>query len=84
MFRRIANLFKGNATAVAKFSEANEDMVKSGALEKYHYLHFATHGIVDESDPELSRIFLQSGSQDDQGGPGKQLAIQFKRVYPFR
>jgi CHAT domain-containing protein/Tfp pilus assembly protein PilF len=61
----IANLFTGNSTSVAKFSDASEDLVKSGALSKFNYLHFATHGIVDETDPELSRIYLQNGKKDD-------------------
>ena len=61
----IANLFTGNSTSVAKFSDASEELVKSGALTKFNYLHFATHGIVDETDPELSRIYLQNGKKDD-------------------
>lgn len=61
----IANLFSPNNVSVAKFGEANEELVKSGSLGKFKFLHFATHGIVDETDPELSRIFLQSGKQDD-------------------
>jgi len=61
----IANLFTGNNTSIAKFSDASEDLVKSGELSKFNYLHFATHGIVDETDPELSRIYLQNGKKDD-------------------
>lgn len=61
----IGELFKGNASSIAKFSDASEDLIKSGALAKYNYLHFATHGVVDETNPELSRIFLQSGKQED-------------------
>ena len=61
----IANLFTGNSTSIAKFSDASEDLVKSGALSKFNYLHFATHGIVNETDPELSRIYLQNGKKDD-------------------
>ncbi len=61
----IANLFKDNTRSIAKFSDANEDLIKSGALSKFSYLHFATHGIVNETSPELSRIFLQAGKQDD-------------------
>jgi CHAT domain-containing protein len=61
----IANVFTGNTSSVAKFSDASEDLVKSGALTKFNYLHFATHGVVDETDPELSRIYLQNGKNDD-------------------
>ena len=60
----IANLFSGNSTSL-KFMDANEEYVKSGTLSKFNYLHFATHGIVDEADPELSRVFLQTSQNED-------------------
>ncbi len=61
----IAALFPTNSTSIIKFKEANEDIIKSGALSKFDYLHFATHGVVDETDPELSRVYLQPGQQED-------------------
>jgi len=60
----IASLFGGGAR-VALGSAANETLVKSGDLAGYQYLHFATHGIVDETSPELSRIFLQNSDTED-------------------
>jgi CHAT domain-containing protein len=47
--------------------QADEKVAKSGTLKDYSYLHFATHGIVDETSPELSRIFLQSNSDSEDG-----------------
>ncbi|MFY0601504.1 MAG: CHAT domain-containing protein [Cyclobacteriaceae bacterium] len=44
---------------------ANETMIKREKLHDYKYLHFATHGMVDESNPELSRIFLSPSDTDD-------------------
>ena len=46
--------------------QADEKLVKSGKTKDYTYIHLATHGVVDESNPALSRIFLQSdvGSED--------------------
>lgn len=46
--------------------QADEKLVKSGKVKDYTYIHLATHGVVDESNPALSRIFLQSdvGSED--------------------
>jgi len=44
---------------------ADEDQIKSSAIKEYRYLHFATHGIVDEENPELSRIFLNQGKRED-------------------
>ena len=45
--------------------QADEKLIKTTALSDFTFLHFATHGVVDESNPELSRIFLQAGAQDD-------------------
>lgn len=60
----ISKLFSGKAQ-VMKGQDANEGLVKSGGLDRYGFLHFATHGIVDETSPELSRIFLQSTGTED-------------------
>ncbi len=60
----IARLF-GGSNLVAKGPDANEGLIKSGKLVDYRYLHFATHGIVDEESPELSRIFMQSSTKED-------------------
>lgn len=60
----IGALFK-NHSSIAKFAAANEATVKSGQLTQYNYLHFATHGIVDENDPELSRLFLNASGAED-------------------
>lgn len=45
--------------------KASEASLKSGKLQNYKYLHFATHGIVNESKPELSRIFLSPDEEED-------------------
>jgi CHAT domain-containing protein/tetratricopeptide (TPR) repeat protein len=60
----IASLFP-SSSLVAKRGDANETLIKSGKLANYKYLHFATHGVVDEQSPELSRIFLQSSPTED-------------------
>ncbi|MBY0436004.1 MAG: CHAT domain-containing protein, partial [Cyclobacteriaceae bacterium] len=62
--RNISQLFKSN-TLTALRNDANEGLIKSGKLADYRYLHFATHGIVDEESPELSRIFLQPAAKED-------------------
>ena len=46
--------------------KASEDSFRKLPYKDYGYLHFATHGYVDEKDPELSRIFL-AASQDEDG-----------------
>lgn len=47
--------------------QANETMVKEEDLKNFTLIHFATHGIVDEDNPELSRIFLQNDSEAEDG-----------------
>lgn len=60
----ISNLFTGSSQ-IAKGAEATEGLIKSGALAKFRYLHFATHGVVDETSPDLSRIYLQTTATED-------------------
>jgi CHAT domain-containing protein/Tfp pilus assembly protein PilF len=61
----IAGLFNKGNSSVLKNTDANEGYVKSGGLKKFNYLHFATHGIVDETNPELSRIILNTNDHED-------------------
>ncbi len=61
---RISTLFGGQAKVI-QGDAANESAVKYGDLRNYRFIHFATHGIVDEVSPELSRIYLQSGDRED-------------------
>ena len=48
-------------------TQADEKRIKTIDLKEYGFIHFATHGVVDESQPELSRIFLQSGAPGEDG-----------------
>ncbi|MEP0986851.1 CHAT domain-containing tetratricopeptide repeat protein [Ekhidna sp.] len=63
----IKYLFMGSdcGTKVCMGSEASESNFKKENLGKYRYLHFATHGFVNESEPALSRIFLKPGEEED-------------------
>lgn len=48
-------------------NDANEEKIKSGELEQYKVIHFATHGFVNSEKPELSGLILAqdtSGSED--------------------
>lgn len=60
----IANLFQGKNKSIL-FADANEVNIKSPDLASYQYLHFATHGIVDEVNPESSKIFLSASGKED-------------------
>ena len=63
----IRYLFMGNncETKIQSGLDASESNFKKENLAKYRYLHFATHGIVNESEPALSRIFLKPGENED-------------------
>ncbi|MBX2966207.1 MAG: CHAT domain-containing protein [Cyclobacteriaceae bacterium] len=65
----INNLFTGKniRTEVLVHDKASEVAIKSGNLKDYSLVHLATHGIVDENNPDLSRIFLQSDSDAEDG-----------------
>jgi CHAT domain-containing protein/Tfp pilus assembly protein PilF len=56
---------RGYKTSVYLKQDANEEVVKSPELSKYKYLHFATHGVVDEEKPELSKIYLTAIHDED-------------------
>ncbi|HEY9049690.1 MAG TPA: CHAT domain-containing tetratricopeptide repeat protein [Ohtaekwangia sp.] len=64
----IAQLFSAKNLNSGLFIKQNADekLIKSDKVKEYKYVHLATHGVVDESNPALSRIFLQSdiGSED--------------------
>lgn len=63
----IQYLFQGNDLKVESrlMTDASENFVKGPELDQYKYLHFATHGLVHESEPELSRIFLAPSEDED-------------------
>jgi CHAT domain-containing protein len=65
----ISNLFKEKniGSKVYLKADANETNIKSNSLKNYSLIHFATHGIVDENSPELSRIYLQNDSESEDG-----------------
>jgi len=46
-------------------NQASEAMLKSPVLAQYGIVHLATHGVVDEVHPELSRIFLSTTDRED-------------------
>lgn len=60
----IAKLFP-NQSKVFRYADATESRLKSKEIQNYNYLHLATHGIVDSTDPAQSEIFLNGSSTDD-------------------
>jgi len=67
--KAISGLFRSKNFKNASYvnQDASEQLIKSDKIGDYNLLHFATHGVVDENNPELSRVFLQSGSEAEDG-----------------
>ncbi|MBP9927543.1 MAG: CHAT domain-containing protein [Cyclobacteriaceae bacterium] len=65
----ISNLFKEKniSCEVLLHGLASETAMKDGTLQNYSLVHLATHGIVDEDNPELSRIYLQNNTEAEDG-----------------
>lgn len=61
---QITASFEANAKGIDKFThyDAKEEVVKSGVLENYKYVHLASHGFVNQEEPEFSGIFLRKDS----------------------
>jgi CHAT domain-containing protein len=49
---------KEKKATVYTYQKANEDNMKKEKLSDYKYIHFATHGFVNEDQPALSGIIL--------------------------
>ena len=59
---------KGKKALVQIRRNANEAFIKSGELKNYRLLHFATHGFVNTSKPELSGILLAQDTTISEDG----------------
>lgn len=60
-------LFQGNncVPKVQMGKNASESNLKEEELSNFQFVHFATHGFVNESEPSLSRIFLSPDENQD-------------------
>jgi CHAT domain-containing protein len=67
---QIRQLFTDKSFQTKSFigSGATETEIKSAELSQYKYLHFATHGVVNETYPELSEIFLNCDKPKKEDG----------------
>ncbi|XOV94234.1 MAG: CHAT domain-containing protein [Bacteroidota bacterium] len=59
-------------------SAASESMIKTTPLSDFQFIHLATHGVVNQSKPELSRVFLcPEGSEDGSLYSGEIYNLKF-------
>lgn len=61
--KKIKEILGAKAT-IDTLSQASESKFKSLNLKEYTTIHFATHGLVNEENPELSQIFLANEALD--------------------
>lgn len=78
---RIARLAPGGRRLVALDFNASRDLVTSGVLSRYRYLHFATHGLLNSQTPELSGLVFSL--VDEKGQPQKGV-LRLNDIYNLR
>jgi CHAT domain-containing protein/tetratricopeptide (TPR) repeat protein len=59
--------------------EATEGRLKAAGLERYRYVHLATHGVVDQDHPGLSRLLLEP-----EKGSGEDGVLHLGEIYSLR
>jgi CHAT domain-containing protein/Tfp pilus assembly protein PilF len=74
----IASLAPPGAVTTELDFAANREIVLSGRLRDFRYLHFATHGIFDAERPELSGLAL---SRVDPAGSPREGFLGLRDVY---
>ncbi|MBN1349178.1 CHAT domain-containing protein [candidate division KSB1 bacterium] len=71
--RRIGKMFEPGEATLLVGPEATENSLKTqSALREYRFIHFATHGIINENHPELSGLVL---ARDEAAGDDGILSI---------
>ena len=68
--RAILDLASGGQTLLVDGFDANRERVTGGELGRYRIVHFATHGVLDASHPELSGIVLSGIDERGEPRPG--------------
>ena len=64
----ISRLFPSAESKIYLGAEAREETVKSEKLADYRYVHFASHGFLDETRPGRSGILLSHDPQSSEDG----------------
>jgi CHAT domain-containing protein len=65
----IASYFKkGNAEVYLRNDATEENVKREGELKKFNYIHFATHGFIDEAKPDFSSLVLTKDNNSEEDG----------------
>jgi CHAT domain-containing protein len=67
---QIASLVSANESLHVMDFSANRSLVTSGTLAQYRILHFATHTVINNTNPELSGIVLSLVSEQGKAQDG--------------
>jgi CHAT domain-containing protein len=82
LFAKREGLFGGWLSGRSRIylgGDATEARFKSAGLERYRYLHLATHGVVDEEHPGQSRLLLSPDPTSSEDG-----VLRLGEVYNLR
>lgn len=71
----ILNLVSGDDRMEALDFDANLETAKSPALGEYRFIHFATHGVLNTRQPELSGVILSLVDRKGSSTPGFLSAV---------
>lgn len=64
----IGNLFRPDQRQLYLGADAREEIVKSEKLDDFRYIHFATHGFLDELHPGRSGVLLSRAPDSKEDG----------------
>jgi len=65
----VASFFSEGSSDIYLRNKATEENLKrNGALNKFNFIHFATHGLIDENNPDLSSLVLTSEKNSGEDG----------------
>jgi CHAT domain-containing protein len=65
----IASFFKkGNVEIYLRDDATEENVKREGELKKFNYIHFATHGFIDEAKPDFSSLALTKDNNSEEDG----------------
>jgi CHAT domain-containing protein/tetratricopeptide (TPR) repeat protein len=80
--RGIISLVPAGSAMEATGFKANRENVTSAQLSQYRVVHFATHGILNEKNPELSGVVLSL--YDEQGHFREEGFLQLRDIYSLK
>jgi CHAT domain-containing protein len=76
----IATYFTGGFSEIYLRNKATEENLKrNNELNKFNYIHFATHGLIDEDKPDLSSLVLTSERNSGEDG-----LLQAKEIFELK